>query len=141
MSSKDLAEQRIDVLTAAKWIASAAAVTQRGIEISVGSKTDPAPLVIAEARLVDGEDGRACGFGDVWVRRHVVAADLRVPAHVDQVEVEEAVAGERWIEGETEQAPLAVRQDLAGHIEERRCKNLSRGKIQNFNQPGFLDDE
>ena len=43
VDAQDLAEQRIDVLTAAKWIASAAAVTQRGIEISVGSKTDPAP--------------------------------------------------------------------------------------------------
>lgn len=75
------------------------------------------------------------------IRRHVVAADLGVPAHIDQVDVEETVAGEGWIEGETEQAALPVRQDLARYIEERRCKNLSRGKIQNFDQPGFFDDE
>ena len=71
----------------------------------------------------------------------MIAADLGVAAGVDQVDVEEAVGGEVRIEGEAEQAPLAVRQDLAGHVEERRGKNLSRGKIENFDLPGFLDDE
>ena len=142
VDAQDFAEQAVDVLPAAQRVASAAAVAQRGIEITVGSEAEPSALVIAEVRLVDGQDGRsACSVGDVWIRRHVVAADLGVPAHIDQVDVEETVAGEGWIEGETEQAALPVRQDLARYIEERRCKNLSRGKIQNFDQPGFFDDE
>ena len=80
-------------------------------------------------------------IGDVRIRRHVVAANLRVAARVDQIDVEKPVAGVSRIEREAEQAALAVGQNLAGHVEERRCQNLSGIKIEDLDQPGFLDDE
>ena len=71
----------------------------------------------------------------------MIAADLGVAAGVDQIDVEEAVAGEIRIERKSEQATLAVRQDLVGHVEKRRGLNLVRGKIDDFDLAGFLDDE
>ena len=71
----------------------------------------------------------------------MVAADFGVARGVDQIDVEEAVAGEVRIEGEAEQAALAVRQDLARHVEERRCQNPSGGEIEDLDLPGLLDDE
>ena len=92
--------------------------------------------------LVDGDDRRdARGVGDVRIRRHVIAADLGVARRVDQIDVEKAVAGVVGIEGEAEQAALASSRDLAGHIEERRRENLSGGEIEDFDLPGFLDQE
>ena len=94
------------------------------------------------AGLVDGDDRRdARGIGDVRVRRHVITADLGVAAGIDQIDVEKAVAGEIRIEGEAEQAALAVRQDLARYVEERRCQNRSGGEIEDLDLPGLLDDE
>ena len=71
----------------------------------------------------------------------MVAPDLGVAAGIDEIDVEKAVGGEARIEGEAEQAALAVGQDLAGHVEERRCQDLSAGKIEDFDLPGLLDDE
>jgi hypothetical protein len=71
----------------------------------------------------------------------VIAADFCVAAGVAEIDVEKAVIGKVRIEGEAEKTALAVRRDLAGHIEERRCKDLSRGKIEDFDLPSFLDDE
>ena len=142
VDTQNLAEQRIDVLPAAQRIAPTAAIAQRGIEISVGSETDPTAFVIAEDGLIDRDDRRgACRVGDVRVRRHVIAADLGVAAGIDQIDVEEAVGGEIRIERKSEQAALAVRQDLVGHVEKRRGLNLVRGKIDDFDLAGFLDDK
>ena len=125
-----------------KGIAAAAAVAERGVEIAVGSETEPARLVVARGRLRDGDDRRgARRVRNVWVRRHVITADLGVAASVDQIDVEQAVAGVIRIEREAEQPALPVRQDLAGYVEERRCQNLSGIEIEDLDQPGFLDDE
>ena len=98
--------------------------------------------MVARGRLRDGDDRRgARRVRNVWIRRHVITADLGVAAGVDQIDVEQAVAGVIWIEREAEQPALPVRQDLAGYVEERRCQNLSGIEIEDFDQPGFLDDE
>ena len=98
--------------------------------------------MVAGGGLVDGDDRRdARGVRDVRVSRHVIAADLGVAALVDEIDVEEAVASKARIEGEAEQAALAVRKDLAGHVEERRRQNLPAGEIEDFDLPGLLDQE
>src|SRR4029077_275231 len=120
----------------------ATAVAERGVEIAVGSETEPARLVVARGRLRDGDDWRgARRVRNVWVRRHAITADLGVAARVDQIDVEQAVAGVIRIEREAEQPALPVRQDLAGYVKERRCQNLSGIEIEDLDQPGFLDDE
>ena len=89
----------------------AAAVAGRDVEVAVGTEAEPAGLVVGGGGLVDGDDRRdARGIGDIRIRRHVIAADLGVAARIDQIDVEKAVAGEAGIEGEAEQAALAVRR-------------------------------
>ena len=139
VDAQDLAEQAVDVL---RGVRRAAAVAGRDIEVAVGTEAEPAGLVVGGGGLVDGDDRRdARGVGDVRIRRDVIAADLGVARRIDQIDVEKAVAGEVGIEGEAEQAALAGGRDLAGHVEERRCQNLSGGEIEDFDLPGLLDDE
>ena len=136
---QDLAEQAVEVLCAARR---AAAIAGRDIEVPIRPEAEPAGLVVAGVGLVNGDDRRdARGIGDVGVRRHVITADLGVAAQIDQIDVQKAVAGEPRIEGEAEQAALAVRQDLARHVEERCCQNPSGGEIEDLDLPGLLDDE
>ena len=49
VETQDVAEQVVDVLSGVKGIAAAAAVAERGVEIAVGSETEPARLVVARA--------------------------------------------------------------------------------------------
>src|SRR6478735_407109 len=86
VKTQDVAEQVVDVLSGVKGIAAAAAVTQRGVEIAVGSEPEPARLVVARGRLWDGDDRRgARRVRNVWTRRYVITADLGVTAGVDQI--------------------------------------------------------
>ena len=124
VDAQNLAEQAVEVLCAARR---AAAIAGRDIEVPIRPEAEPAGLVVAGGGLVNGDDRRdARGISDVGVRRHVITADLGVAAQIDQIDVEKAVAGEPRIEGEAEQAALAVRQDLARHVEERCCQNPLR---------------
>jgi hypothetical protein len=69
VDAQDLAEQAVRVLPVMKRVARAAAITQRGIEVSVRAKTEPAPLVIVAARrLVNRDDRCEVRIGDVRVR-------------------------------------------------------------------------
>jgi hypothetical protein len=128
VDAQNLAEQAVDVLPAAQRIATAAAVANRGIEISIGAEIEPAAFVIVESQLlVDCNDRRGARWvGHVRVRRHVIAANLGIAAGVDQIDVEKAVGSIARIESETEQTALAIRQDLVGDVEKRRCEHLSR---------------
>ena len=142
VETQDVAEQIADVLSAVKGVAAAAAVAERSVEIAVGSETEPARLVVARARLRDGDDRRgARGVRDVRIRRYVIAADLGVAAGIDQIDVEKPVAGVVRIECEAEQPALPIRQDLARYVEERGCQNLSAIEVENLDQPGLLDNE
>jgi hypothetical protein len=136
---QDLAEQGVEILPVGGW----GAVAGRDIEIPIGPKTDPAGLVVLVEGLIDSDDWRdARRVGDVRVRRHLIAADFGVSVGIiDEVDVEKAVAGEVRIEGKAEQAALAVRKNLARHVEERRRQHLSGGEIEDFDQAGLLHDE
>jgi hypothetical protein len=125
-----------------KGVSAAAAVAESGVEITVGSETEPARLVVVRARLRDGDDRRgARRVRDVRIRGYVITADLGVAAGIDQIDVELSVAGVVRIECEAEQPALPVRQDLAGYVEERGCQNLSTIEVENLDQSGLLDDE
>ena len=143
VDAQDLAEQAVRVLPVMKRIARAAAITQRGIEVSVRAKTEPATLVIVAARRLVNRDDRfgARRIGDVRVRRHLIAADLGVAAAIDEIDVEKAVGGEVGIEGEAEKAALAVGQDLARDVEKWRRQNLPGIKVDDLDGAAPLDDE
>ena len=110
VEAKDLAQQRVHVLAVVELIVRAAAVAECGIEETIGAKSEPSAFVVRGAiRLVDRNE--QCGGGrvdDVQVRRrHLVPADLRVPAQVGQVDVDVSVLGKARIEGKAEKALLA----------------------------------
>ena len=145
IEAQDLAEQRINILSTAKGVACGTAITEGGVEVPVGSETEPAGLVVGETclvRLVDGDDQRgARGIGHVCVRRRVIAADHGIAVEVDHIDVKEAITGKVGIEGEAEKAALAVFQNLARDVQKRRCQDLPGGEIEDFDLAGSLDDE
>ena len=139
IEAQDLAQQAVDVLRNA---GRAAAVTEWHIEIAIGTEAEPAGLVVEGLRLVDPDDQRRTGrIGEVRIRRNLILADLGVPAGIDQVDIEEAVAGKIRIKGEAQETALAVGLDLCGDIEEGHRQNLPAGKVENLDQPALFHNE
>src|SRR5262249_12081310 len=77
----------------------------------------------------------ARGVGDVSGR--LIAADLGIARGVDQIDIEETVAGEARIEGEAEQTALADGRDLARHVEGPRRQNLAGERSRVLLSPVF----
>ncbi len=99
--------------------------------------------MVGGGREIDPQDeALACGIDDVRVRgRSLIFAKLHVAIDCRQVNVELAVLGKARMEGEAEQALLAVGGDLRRDVEKRRRFDLTGREIHYPDQAGLLDDE
>ena len=126
-------------MSAVSGIARRAPVPEPDPEFSVGAERELAAVVIRE-RLIDGEQGHGRGrVGDVGVDRYRKANDLGIPAHVGEVDVEEAVRLVVGMEHETQEPLLASRGDQGGQIEKRSGEEL--GTVEDENRAPLLDEE
>jgi hypothetical protein len=138
-----LAEEALDILARAEWVAGTATVSERGVQQTVAPESEPSGFMIRECRLVYGNDrGGAARVGQVRVRRrNVVAPNFGIATGIGQVHVKEPVRRETRVEGETENSAFTSRGDLRRQVQKGRREHRARGEIEYLDSAGFFNDE
>src|SRR3954470_10605684 len=133
-------ENRVEILTVAERIASAAAVTEAGVEHPVGAERKESAVVVVVGRVGRSDDHlRRRRIRDVRVRR-------REPLYVDvavglggEIDVEEVIGRVLGVERDTQEPALTAAKYPAADVEEG--SRLHRAVLDDADAAGLLDDE